>query len=819
MIFACNNSILKESIMTRHVIIFAVFTLLILLLIINGISAEFYVAVDGADSNPGTIDKPFKTIHRAQTAARNFAGKEPVTVFLKAGTYYLDSPLVFTGKDSGTSTAPVKYSAMKAHTVIISGGKRLNPKWQKSTNNIVVAQLPAGLKFDQLFVNGQRQIMARYPDYDPNVRIFNGYSKDALSPLRAARWSNPIGGYIHAMHRALWGDFHYIITGKKENGELIYEGGWQNNRRMGMHSEYRFVENILEELDAQGEWYFDPQNNKLFFIPPAGLDLNTAIFEVATIPHLIEFRGEPTNPVKFITLNGIIFSHTTRTFMENKEPLLRSDWTIYRGGAVFLTGTENIAVENCIFDQLGGNAVFVNNYNRRVKISGCHIYDVGANGIAFVGDPQAVRNPLFEYNQRHHISEIDMTPGPKSNNYPSDCLVEECLIERIGRVEKQTAGVQISMSKNITVRHCSIYDVPRAGVNIGDGCWGGHIIEYCDVFNTVLETGDHGSFNSWGRDRYWELRGIDLNTITTNQYARLPILDVIDKIIIRNNRWRCDHGWDIDLDDGSSNYEIRNNLCLNGGIKLREGFYRICENNIMVNNTFHPHVWYKNSQDIFRYNIVFSSYRPIRVNKPWGKECDNNFLHRPGLFDILPATVLQQQSGMDANSIETYVRFIDPSKGDYRVKEDSPVLKRGFVNFQMDKFGVTRPNLKAIAKTPILPNIKVVREDSSAHTEQTIVEWRGLKLKKISGLGDISAAGLPEEIGFRIEDITATSELASAGLRAGDVIIGCNGKQIRSIEDLNNNFKIYSADNKIRLEIWREQKTVIIEIKPESLRK
>jgi hypothetical protein len=34
------------------------------------------------------------------------------------------------------------------------------------------------------------------------------------------------------------------------------------------------------------------------------------------------------------------------------------------------------------------------------------------------------------------------------------------------------------------------------------------------------------------------------------------------------------------LDDGSSNYQIYNNLCLNGGIKLREGFYRTVENNI-----------------------------------------------------------------------------------------------------------------------------------------------------------------------------------------------------------------------------------------------
>ena len=85
-------------------------------------------------------------------------------------------------------------------------------------------------------------------------------------------------------------------------------------------------------------------------------------------------------------------------------------------------------------------------------------------------------------------------------------------------------------------------------------------------------------------------------------------------IILRNNRWRCDHGWDIDLDDGSSNYEIYNNLCLNGGLKNREGFYRVVENNITVNNSFHPHVWYGNSQDIFRRNIVFGTL-PARARQ------------------------------------------------------------------------------------------------------------------------------------------------------------------------------------------------------------
>ena len=91
--------------------------------------------------------------------------------------------------------------------------------------------------------------------------------------------------------------------------------------------------------------------------------------------------------------------------MENREPLLRSDWTTYRGGAVFFNGAEDVTLEDCDFDQLGGNAIFVNNYNRRVAVRGCLIRESGANGIAFVGDPRAVRSPLFNYGQKFELRD------------------------------------------------------------------------------------------------------------------------------------------------------------------------------------------------------------------------------------------------------------------------------------------------------------------------------------------------------------------------------------------------------------------------------
>jgi len=760
-------------------------TLIILLLAVLATPShalDFFISPDGDDANPGTKLKPFATPLRARDAARRAKqpAAEPITIHLRGGTYYLDEPLVFAADDSASRNAPLAFVAWKKEEPVFSGGLKLKLEWKSFRGRILQAEVTPGLAFAQLFVNGRRQHLARYPNFNPDVRIFNGYADDAFSPERAARWADPQGGFIHAMHRAMWGDFHYVITGKKPDGSVTYEGGWQNNRRMGMHDQYRFVENIFEELDAPGEWFLNDKTNTLYFYPPTGLDINSAVIEVVRLRHLVEFKGTVEKPIRFLTLKGLTFRHAAGTFMDNKEPLLRSDWTTYRGGAVFITGAEDCSLVDCEFDQVGGNTIFVNNYNRRIAIRRCHIHDSGANGIAFVGDPNAVRNPLFEYGQRQDYSDIDKTPGPISPNYPADCLVEDCLIYRTGRVEKQTAPVQIAMARRITVRHCSLYDVPRAGINIGDGCWGGHIIEFCDIFDTVKETGDHGSFNSWGRDRFWGLRDIDLNTITLGEHRNLPLLDTVEPTILRNNRWRCDHGWDIDLDDGSSNYHIYNNLCLNGGIKNREGFYRIVENNIMADNSFHPHVWYRNSQDIFRHNIVFTSYKPIRVNKPWGKQCDFNLLHTTGQNETVTATVLQDASGLDENSISADAMFINPAKGDYRLRAGSPALKLGFKNFPMDNFGVQTTALKALARTPQLPSVKSIELEPVSRIQTGIIThyWQQAKVRNIEGLGDRSAYGLPDATGVLILDAPKGSIAAKVGLRKDDVIVECDGKPI-----------------------------------------
>jgi len=764
----------------------------------SGYSLDLYVSKSGKDTNPGTISKPLATIEAAQYKIRTI--REPVVVHVRAGTYYFKKPVVFLPEDSRNAGESVVYKPYMGEKVVLSGATPLSLRWSAHKPNIFKATVAPDVVFDQLFVDGKKQRMARYPNYDAAKGHFGGYSKDVLSPEKTASWKHPAGAFIHALHKHEWGGYHYLVTGKQADGQLEMEGGFQNNRQMGMHDEYRFIENVFEELDTTGEWYFDKNQKALYVYAASAQALSKARILTPQLNSLFEFRGSEASPVRNISLEGFEFAHVLRTFMETSEPLLRSDWVIYRGGAVVLEGTENCRIRHCHFNGVGGNAVFFSNYNRKSEVSGCHIEDAGASGVCFVGDPAAVRSPSFEYSQFVPYGQLDKQPGPKTNNYPVECKVHDNLMHGLGQVEKQVAGVQISMAMDITVSHNTIYDLPRSGINVSEGTWGGHLIEFNDVFNTVLETGDHGSFNSWGRDRYWHPNREAMDKLAA-EHPELILLDAQKTVVIRNNRFRCDHGWDIDLDDGSSNYHIYNNLCLNGGLKLREGFQRLVENNIIVNNSFHPHVWFANSGDIFRRNIVTKPYYPIQI-KAWGKGVDFN------LFPDEKALNAAQSNKTDSHSLAGDPLFIDPAKGNYGLQAGSPAFRLGFVNFPMDEFGVVSPSLKSKAAAVPLPVISVA-SSSSASNEIT---WLGGKLRNVSGLGDRSAYGLPDKRGVIVDEISAGSVLAKSPLKRGDVIREMNDKKVDSISDLSAIYQEINWTGRSTVEIYRNQKLMTVEI-------
>jgi hypothetical protein len=61
----------------------------------------------GSDANAGSLVKPWKTLAAAQTAARaaGKGGSSAVTVFIRAGTYFLDKTWEFGAADTGATWA------------------------------------------------------------------------------------------------------------------------------------------------------------------------------------------------------------------------------------------------------------------------------------------------------------------------------------------------------------------------------------------------------------------------------------------------------------------------------------------------------------------------------------------------------------------------------------------------------------------------------------------------------------------------------------------------------------------------------------------
>lgn len=755
---------------------------------------QLFVAPNGNDKHPGTVSKPFKNLHHAIYVSLQQANKH-VVLNLRNGVYELDRTIQINATDF--KPASLKITAYNKEGVTISAGKQLQLRWTHWKEGIYVAKVPSGIQFERLYVNDKPQHLARYPNYDSTARVFNGTAADAISPERVKHWKNPVGGYVHALHGHEWGGFHYRITGSDSNGNLELEGGWQNNRPNQMHKTFRFVENVFEELDAPGEWWLDRINDQLYYYPAPGVSIHKARITVSQFINSIELKGTPEKPLKNLQITGIRFSHNERSFMLTREPLLRSDWTIFRGAAILLDGTEHTNITQCKFEGLGGNAVFFSNYNRYDSIRECHISFTGASAICFIGDTKAVRSGVHGYDNHVPYPQLDMIPGPLGSNFPQDCVAENNLLHDVGLIEKQATAVQIQIASAITVRHNSIYNTSRAGINIGDGSFGGHVLEYNDVFNTVRETGDHGSFNSWGRDRFWAANRNYMDSLVA-VHPELINMDAQRTTVIRNNRFRCDHGWDIDLDDGSSNYHIYNNLCLNGGIKLREGFNRVVENNIMVNNSFHPHVWFVKSNDIFRRNVVMRPYAPIGI-KEWGQHIDNNF------FPDSAALHAAQANGTDKHSVYGHLHFVNHQKGDYSIAEGSPVFTTGFKNFSMHVFGVQFPPLKKIALAPDFPF--PVTEAILANKSVTL-SFLGGAIKSIDGPGDRSAYGLPDETGVLIVSTGKHSLLKKAGLKEKDVIRTAGGKPIYNIKDLMEVYQALNWTGNISIGIVRDQQAL-----------
>jgi S1-C subfamily serine protease len=140
-------------------------------------------------------------------------------------------------------------------------------------------------------------------------------------------------------------------------------------------------------------------------------------------------------------------------------------------------------------------------------------------------------------------------------------------------------------------------------------------------------------------------------------------------------------------------------------------------------------------------------------------------------------------------------------------------LALGFVNFAMDRFGVQKPGLKAIARVPKLPQSKTPALVSTVRAADPVT-WLGVRVRDITGEGEMSAFGLPGVTGVLVLEVPAESPLAKAGLHKNDVILSVNGGKTADTVALLKQAPALPANNSLKLGVSRDQKEMTLKIVP-----
>ena len=217
----------------------------------------------------------------------------------------------------------------------------------------------------------------------------------------------------------------------------------------------------------------------------------------------------------------------------------------------------------------------------------------------------------------------------------------------MGVFAKQCGGVFIANALVHPHRQNHIYNCPRAGINVNNGLYGGHVFENNDLHDTVRETSDHGPFNSYGRDYYWCSTSITAATCPKGRSNmngdwrhNFGPFEEIARVgprttIIRRNRFSVSRlgkqvgpglRQPIDLDDGSSNYEVYENLGVQMSFKTFCSEFCKFHDNVFVRAPYGltPAFWRARQGSV---TIILSTSLHIEIR-------DNHFVN-----DLTPAEV------------------------------------------------------------------------------------------------------------------------------------------------------------------------------------
>jgi hypothetical protein len=242
-------------------------------------TVTYYVSSSsGNDGNTGQSEAaPFATI--AKVNALNLQPGDKV--LFKCGDVWRAEQLILS--ESGTEPAPIVFSSYPEGCVnkpSLSGSLPISG-WTLDSGNVYSATLstvdfPLGI--NQLFRNGQRLTLGRWPNLDAPS---GGYSfVDAHSAggnqitdneLPAVDWT---GAIVH-IKNIRWSMLDRQVTDTSGHTLTLNQGlsclisGWSNCVGWGY-----FINNHRATLDQDGEWYYDPAARRVYLYSTSGTPSN-----------------------------------------------------------------------------------------------------------------------------------------------------------------------------------------------------------------------------------------------------------------------------------------------------------------------------------------------------------------------------------------------------------------------------------------------------------------------------------------------------------------------------------------------------------------
>lgn len=544
----------------------------------NSSRIVFYVSPSGNDewsgrlpqSNASATDGPFKTLEKArwqveQINAQQQMPGEDIEIIIRGGTYMISKTFVLSHNSSGNTGKAIVWKSYPGEKVQLMGSKeitgfhtitdtgtlkRINPAF---SSHIMEIDLKAqgitdygtitsrGGPGTELFFNNQKMPLSRWTNEgwatiadvpQTGELMFKGdlqhlrfgfpvgrhYGKFTYAEDRPAKWSDISNIILHGYWTWDWYDEMLQIQSIDTAAKTIYIRPQSIHYGLSKGQRY-YAMNILEELDKPGEWCLDRNQGKLYFWPPSPLQ------EAKVFISLLDQPLMQINQSENVYIEGISFEFS-------------------RGNGLVINGGKNNIVSGCTFSNLGNTAVVINGGEKNGVLS-CNIFDVAFGGIAITGGDRNTLTAGEDFatnNDIHDISQWIRTYQP---------------------------AIKIAGVGNY-IQHNRIHEVPGAGILLNGN---EHIIEYNELFNLALETGDVGGFYM-GRD--WTERG---NIIRYNYFHDLKGTGAHDVNAVY-------------LDDWASGTTVYSNIFSNcaRAVMIGGGRDNIIDNNIFVDCTLAIHV-------------------------------------------------------------------------------------------------------------------------------------------------------------------------------------------------------------------------------------